>query len=256
MFPRGAAAVAVLLLAGCGGGEPAPPTGAAGAARVDAAKAANLTGRVLVEGPVPEDLPIRPGSDPYCMRETPRGARFDTVVVRDGGLDNVFVYVKDTFGGYHFDVPSEPVRMDQRGCLYRPHVVGLRAGQPIEFTNSDETLHNVRATGDNNRTFNVSQITRGHQNTTTFTTRDVMMRVKCDVHPWMSAWVGVVEHPYFAVTADGGRFELKNLPAGSYTVEAWHEKLGTQTQTVTLAEHESKSIGFTFRAPETTQSSR
>lgn len=244
-------AAALLLVAAACGGETAAPGGAApaGALRVDEARAGNVAGRVLIEGPVPRNAPIRMASDPVCIRENSDGKAFETYMVADGGLDNVFVWVKDGLGNYQFDVPSEAVKVDQQGCRYLPHVFGVRAGQPLEISNSDDTLHNVNARGDVNQPFNIGQFQKGMKNTTTFTAQEVMIRFKCDVHPWMNAYAGVVSHPYFAVTKDGGRFELKTLPAGAYTVEAWHEKLGTQTQTVTLADNESKAITFTFTAP-------
>ena len=124
---------------------------------------------------------------------------------------------------------------------------GVRAGQPIEITNSDPTLHNVNAVARVNRGFNFGQPMQGMKNTATFTASEVMVRIKCDVHGWMSAYAGVLDHPYFAVTSSGGQFELKNVPAGTYTVEAWHEKLGAQTQNVTLAEKDSKELSFTFK---------
>jgi plastocyanin len=245
------AAVCLAAAAGCGGGAPqqSDPEPAAGAARVDESKAAQITGRITYEGERPVNPAVRPASDPFCLRETPADTRLENVVVADdGGLENVFVYVTDRFNQYQFDVPAEPVKLDQVGCVYKPHVIGVRTGQPLQVTNSDDTLHNVNARAQNNRSFNVGQAVRGQKNTTTFTVRDVMIRFKCDVHPWMSAYAGVVEHPYFAVTSAGGQFELKNVPAGSYTIEAWHERLGTQTQTVTVGENETKAIDFTFKA--------
>jgi plastocyanin len=245
---RSGAVLLAVFAAGCGGGVQ-PAAEPMGADRVDVSTAATLAGRVLFEGEAPENPLIRPASDPFCMRETPSGTRFENIVLgEDDGLENVFVYVTDRFGQYQFDIPAEPARLDQDGCVYKPHVLGVRAGQPLEVTNSDDTLHNVNAMAQHNTSFNIGQGQRGLKNTTTFTVRDVMIRFKCDVHPWMSAYVGVVEHPYYAVTANGGRFELKNLPPGTYTVEAWHERLGTQTQTVTVGEKESKEIGFTFTA--------
>jgi plastocyanin len=246
---RALAGVGVLVAAGACGGGSQPASEPMGSERVDAAKAASVAGRVRYEGEAPDNPLIRPASDPFCMRETPPGTRFETVVLgENGGLENVFVYVTDRFGQYHFDIPTEPVRLDQDGCVYKPHVTGVRAGQPLEVTNSDDTLHNVNAMAENNTSFNIGQGQKGQKNTTTFTVRDVMIRFKCDVHPWMTAYVGVVEHPFFAVTGNGGRFELVGLPAGTYTVEAWHERLGRQTQTVTVGENESKEIGFTFKA--------
>jgi plastocyanin len=247
------AAVLCVLTAACGGSQPAPASQPApGAKRVDEAKAANVAGRVLIEGPVPVNPAIKMAADPFCIRENKDGRTFENFVVSDGGLENVFVWVKDGLGNYAFDVPTEPVKVDQQGCRYHPHVVGVRAGQPIEISNSDDTLHNINARAEINQPFNIGQSQAGLKNTVTFTAQEVMIMLKCDVHSWMNAYAGVVNHPYFAVTADGGKFELKNLPAGTYTIEAWHEKLGTQTQTVTVADNESKAITFTFTSPAAT----
>ena len=128
-------------------------------------------------------------------------------------------------------------------------MLGVRAGQKLVIGNSDDTLHNVHSMGKANGEWNKGQALKNMSDTKVFRTREVMIPFKCDVHNWMRAYVGVIEHPYFAVTHDGGTFELKNLPAGTYTVDAWHEKLGTQTQTVTLGEKESKQLTFTFKAP-------
>jgi hypothetical protein len=247
---RVAAAAALLAVAGaCGQPEPSAPAAApADAPRVDESKAATLAGRVVVEGPLPANTTVRAASDPFCSRANQDGITVENYVVADGGLENVFVYVKDGLGAYRFDVPSEPVKLDQLGCRYTPHVFGVRTGQPIEISNSDETLHNVHALAEVNQEFNIGQPSAGMKNTRTFTAQEVMVTFKCDVHGWMNAYAGVVSHPYFAVTANGGRFELAKLPAGTYTVEAWHEKLGTQVQTVTLADNESKAITFTFKA--------
>ena len=245
-----AAALALAGAAGaCGGADQAPPSSAATSAgrRVDPATAGTVTGRILFDGPVPANPPIQLAADPVCLRENKDGATLDTFVVDDGGLENVFVYVKDGLADYQFDVPTEAVRLDQQGCRYNPHVFGARAGQPIEVVNSDPTLHNVHALPDVNREVNIGQAVEGRTDTITFTAREVMIRFKCDVHGWMSAYVGVLDHPYFAVSANGGRFSLKDLPPGTYTIEAWHEKLGTQTETVTIGEKESKDISFTFR---------
>ena len=140
------------------------------------------------------------------------------------------------------------VKLDQVGCVYVPHVTGLRVKQTLEIANSDETLHTVHAMGQANPPFNLSQAMQKMTNTKTFNAPEVMVPFKCEVHSWMYAYVGVLDHPYFAVTHGGGTFELKGVPAGTYTVEAWHEKLGTQTQSVTLGEKESKEITFTFKA--------
>ena len=245
-----AAAVLIAGAAACSGEQKqAPPAGPPpGAQRVDGAKAGNVTGRVVFEGAAPENPPVKMTTDPACMRANANGLRIENFVVTNGGLDNVFVYVKDGLGNYYFDVPTQAVKVDQQGCRYMPHVFGARVGQPIEIANSDETMHNVHAMPTVNREFNFGQAIKGMKNTEVFTTREVMVPFTCNVHPWMKAYGGIVDHPYFAVTTGGGTFELKNFPAGTYTVEAWHEKLPAQTQTVTIAEKETKQITFTFKS--------
>ena len=248
---RPLAAVLLVAVSACAGGEKkdaaagAPP---ANALRVDAATAGTVIGRVSFEGTPPQNPIAKITGDPMCTTANAGGLAFENYVVKDGGLDNVFVHVKDGLGNYHFDTPSEPVKVDQQGCRYVPHVVGVRAGQPLEVSNSDATIHNVHAVPSVNREINIPQPSKDQRDVTTFTAPEVMVPLKCDLHPWMNAYVGVVAHPYFAVTTDGGRFELKNLPPGKYTIEAWHEKAGTQTQEVTIGEKESKTVGFTFRS--------
>ena len=243
------AVVIALAAAACGEKKDAAPVAPPpGALRVDVAKAGNVTGRVIFEGAPPENPPVKMSGDPRCMSANPNGLTFEHYMVKDGGLDNVFVYVKDGLGNYYFETPTEPVKVDQRGCQYTPHVFGARVGQPIEISNSDETMHNVHALPNVNREFNFGQHIKGMKNTEVFTAREVMVPLTCNVHTWMKAYGGIVEHPYFAVTSAGGKFELKNLPAGTYTIEAWHEKLPSQTQAVTIGEKETKQISFTFKA--------
>jgi plastocyanin len=244
-------AVAALLAvaAGCGGsGAPETAGPPADAKRVDSSTAGTLSGRVMLDGAVPANTPIKLSADPYCLEQNPKGATLERYMVKDGGLENVFVYVKDGLGGYYFEPPTAAVTLDQQGCQYRPHVLGVQTGQKLTISNSDDTMHNVHALAQANPEFNAQQPMKKITTDKIFTKREVMMPFKCDVHGWMHAFVGVVEHPYFAVTHDGGKFELKNLPPGTYTVEAWHEKLGTQTQSVTLGEKDSKSVTFTFKA--------
>jgi plastocyanin len=243
-------AVALLAAAACHAQQETAPAGPpANAKRVDESKAGTVAGRVTIEGTVPANPRIDLAADPYCASQNPSGATFENFIVTAGGLENVFVYVKDGLGDYGFDVPTEPVKLDQIGCQYRPHVLGLRVGQKLVIANGDDTLHNVHAMGKSNGEWNKGQALKNMSDTKVFKTREVMVPFKCDVHNWMRAYVGVMDHPYFAVTHDGGTFELKNLPAGTYTIEAWHERLGTQTQTVTLGEKESKQLTLTFKAP-------
>ena len=248
---RPMAAALALTISACSGGdlEQAAPAGPPpNAQRVDPATAGTVTGRVHFEGEAPQNPPVRMSGDPMCARAHPDGVTFENFVVTDGGLDNVFVHVKDGLGAYYFDAPAEPVTLDQQGCRYVPHVIGVQAGQPVEITNSDETMHNVHALPDVNREFNFAQAVKNKRDVRTFTAAEVMVPVKCDLHPWMRAYIGVVAHPYYAVTTNGGRFELKNLPPGTYTIEAWHEKAGTQTQQVTIGEKETTDVAFTFRS--------
>ena len=244
------AAVLVLAASACGGESPAPKTPPPGARRVDSSTTGRISGRILFSGDVPAGTAVDVAADPACARD---GARLMTeeVVVKDGGVANVFVYVKDGLRDYYFDTPTAPVKVDQQRCRYQPHVFGAQTGQPIEVSNSDPTLHNVHAAASINRGFNYGQPVQGMKNTTSFEAAEVMVRFKCNVHPWMTAYAGILDHPYFAVTADGGTFELKNVPPGTYTIEAWHEKLGTQTQQVTVADDEHRELSFTFKAPTT-----
>jgi plastocyanin len=234
----------------CSKEKEAPPGARpANAKHVDESKAGTVIGRVRIDGKAPANAAIKLDGDPYCASQNPTGATLENFVVDNGGLEDVFVYVKDGLGDYVFDVPPEPVKLDQQGCRYRPHVLGIRVGQKLVITNGDDTLHNVHALGKTNGEWNKGQALQNMSDQKVFKSREVMIPFKCDVHNWMYAYLGVLDHPYFAVTHDGGQFELKNLPAGTYTVEAWHAKLGTQTQSVTLADKESKELAFTFKAP-------
>jgi hypothetical protein len=248
-----AAAALSAALAACGPDSSKPAKPAApppDAKRVDAATASAVTGKVILEGTAPAPTVINTGSDPTCRAANKGELKSESFVVDGGGLENVFVYIKDGLDNkYFFDTPTEPAKIDQTGCHYVPHVVGVRVGQPLEILNSDNTLHNVHGLPQTNREFNFGEALAGIKIPVTFTTAEVLIPFKCDVHAWMNAYVGVVDHPYFAVTANGGKFELKGIPPGTYTLEAVHEKLGRQTQSVTLGEKDSKDITFTFKPP-------
>jgi plastocyanin len=244
---RGCALAAVIVVASCGGQQQETPRAAANAKRVDLSTAATVSGKVTFEGSVPASAPIDASSDRACADQNPNGIAPDEIVVNNGALENVFVYVKDGLGDYQFDVPADAVKLDQRGCRFIPHVVGVRVGQPLTITNSDDTAHNVHALPAANQGFNRGQALKNMADTKVFTKREVMIPFKCDIHPWMHAYVGVIDHPYFAVTGGGGGFELKELPPGTYTIEAWHEKLGSASQQVTIAAKESKTVVLAFR---------
>jgi len=247
--PYAAAVLLAAALTACSGDKVPVASGRpADAKAVDVSKAGTLAGRVLLDGPAPANAQIQMSADPFCIRANEGGAAFESFVSENGGLGNVFVYIKDGLGNYWVDVPSEPVKLDQNGCRYTPHVLGVRAGQTLEVSNSDETMHNVHALATVNGDFNFGQPIKGQKDRKMFASPEVMVTFKCNVHPWMNAYVGVVNHPYFAVTASEGGFQLMDVPAGTYTMEAWHEKLGTQAQTVTIGEKESKDSSFTFKA--------
>jgi plastocyanin len=243
--------LAVIAVSACGGGGPessAPATPAPTVSPVNAATAGNIAGRITFEGVPPKPAVIRMDSDPNCVQQG-TASTDETVVVGDAGaLQNVFVYVKDGLGNLRFPIPSTPIVLDQKGCHYVPHVLGAQVGQTVEIVNSDPTLHNVHAVPMANQEFNTGQPLAGMKHTHQFSTREVMVPFKCDVHPWMHAFIGVLDHPYFAVTGADGSFSLTGLPPGTYTVEAWHETLGTQTQSVTIGEKESRDITFSFKA--------
>ena len=240
---------------GCGGGsQPAPPTteqpAAPAAPAVDPATAATVAGKITLDGALPANQPIRMNADPACVAankgQTPTQ---ETFVGEGGSLGNVFVYVSDIKGS--FPAPTTAIVLDQKGCRYVPHVFGVQVGQPIEILNSDPTLHNIHATPKANTEFNTAQPIQGMKTTHTFTAvePDVVIPFKCDVHGWMNASVGVLEHPFFAVTKPDGSFSIANLPPGSYTLTAWHERLGKQEQKFTVAAKESKAdANFTFKA--------
>ena len=260
-----AAVLGTLILAisvvACGGGntgtsstssQPSSPSAAPAGLKVDTSIAGDVKGTVTIDGMAPKNAPIKmAGADPICVRENTTPQFQETFEVGSDGkaLANVFVYVKDGLGNYVYDTPTEPVTIDQKQCRYHPHVFGMRVGQPLVILNSDPTLHNIHAMPKANQEFNNGQPIQGMKMTHTFTAKEIMVPFKCDVHSWMNAYVGVLDHPYFAVSDKDGKFELKTLPPGSYTIVAWHEKLGTQDQKVTIGEKESKDIAFTFKAP-------
>jgi plastocyanin len=237
----GCAVALALVTSACKGEEPPPPP-AAVTNPVDPATAGSIAGVVKFEGKA-----ITMDSDSYCEKQ-PKNTT-ESIVVGDGsGLQNVFVYVKDGLGDRVFPVPSTPAVLDQKGCRYVPHVLGVQVGQTLEIASSDNTLHNVHAVPQQNREFNMAHQLAGIKHTHVFSTKEVMVPFKCDVHKWMNAFVGVLDHPFYAVTAGNGHFELKGLPPGTYTVEAWHEKLGTQTQMVTVGEKQASDVSFTFKS--------
>jgi len=230
-------------------GDASAPSATPAGQRVDTATAGTVKGVVTLDGTAPKNEAIKMNADPVCVRENKTPQFQETYLVGSDGksLGNVFVYVKDGLGNYVYDTPTKPATIDQKECRYHPHVFGMRVGQPLEIINSDPTLHNIHAMPKSNSEFNNGQPIQGMKMTHTFDKKEVMVPFKCDVHGWMNAYVAVLDHPYFAVTGDDGKFELKDLPPGTYTIEAWHEKLGPMTQSVTLGQKETKDVTFSFK---------
>ncbi len=245
-----------LVLAGCGGGgDEAPAEGGSPAAGaviehpVDAATAGSIRGTVKFTGTAPAAEKIDMSDEPTCASSQGANAVRHTVMVgADGGLGNVFVYVKEGLDPALKFPAGEQVVLDQQGCEYRPHVMGLTAGESLKVKNSDALLHNINATPTLNRGFNRSQPQQNMEFDVAFTTPEVMIPVRCDVHGWMEAYIGVTAHPYRTVTPEAGTFTLDRLPAGTYTLEAWHEKYGTQTQVVVVPASGMVDVAFTFDA--------
>jgi len=208
----------------------------------------SISGKAVLQGATPPEKQIKMDADPFCAKAHSTAATTRHYVVgAGGGLANVFVYVKDGLGGKKFPAPTQAKLLDQSGCLYLPYVMGIQVGQPLDISNSDATLHNVHCTAKANPEFNLSQPSKGMKNTKTFTKPEIMVQFKCDVHPWMFAYVGVVDHPFFAVTKEDGTFTIPGLPPGEYTVEAWHHKGGVQTQKIKVEAAEAKLPDFTFK---------
>jgi plastocyanin len=246
----------VVLAAACG--SPSPEPGSTPAATPEPAATApaappaplpgesTITGTVKYEGTAEKPRVVRMDSDPLCMPEGPQTS--EVLMVGPGnGLQNAFVYVKDGLGDHKFTAPQTPVVLDQKGCKYTPHVFGVQVGQPVVIVNNDPTLHNVHAVPKANAEFNFGQSIKGMKTTRTFDKPEVMVPFKCDVHGWMSSYGGVLEHPYYAVSTADGTFEIKGLPAGTYTVEVWHERLGTQTTKVTVDGKSGATANVAFK---------
>ena len=244
-------------LVGCGGGnKPATeekpsggPTATAPAAAINPETVGEITGQVGFEGQAPQRVRIRMDAVPACVEANKGQPLFtEEVEVNDNKtLKDVFVYVKDGLGNQTFPPPAEPVQLDQKGCWYHPHVIGIMAGQKLDVKNSDPTNHNIHPLPMVNREWNQSQPPGAADLMQEFARPEVMIPVKCNVHPWMKSYIGVVPNPFFAVTDDKGSFTIKGLPPGDYTIEAWQEKYGTQDQKVTVGPKESKMVQFSFK---------
>lgn len=210
--------------------------------------AGDVAGKVSFEGTAPKSMPLRMDADKVCKIAHKTPVKGEEVVVNaNNTLKNVLVYVKTGLGNKKFDAPAKKVTFDQKGCIYSPHVLGIQAGQELEVMNSDPTLHNVHSLSKENPQFNVAQPKQGMKLTKKFEKPEVF-KVKCEVHTWMGAYIGVFNHPFYAVTGDDGSFTLAKLPAGEYTIEAWHEKYGIQSAKVKVDAAGKATADFKFAA--------
>lgn len=245
-----------LVIAGCGKKEEAPVTKEAETTQaqppptpIDQSTVGSIAGKVAFAGDKPSPKVIRMDAEPACkgLHTTPVQSE-EVVLNSNGTLQYVFVYVKEGLGNRVFETPKTPVILDQKGCTYRPHVIGVQAGQEMHILNSDPTTHNIHPLPRQNREWNESQPPGAQKMVRTFAREEILIAVKCNVHPWMKSYVGVLKHPFYSVTGAEGSYQLKGLPPGEYTVVAWHEKYGAQEQKVTVGPKEAKTVDFTFKA--------
>ncbi len=205
----------------------------------------SVTGTVKFTGTPPANPKIDMSEEAACKGKYTSDP---VVMVAGGSLANVLVYVSSGLpAGGKYTAPTAPVTIDQEGCLYHPRTLAVMVGQPLQIQNSDPVLHNIKVVPKKNRGFNISQPTKGMKTTRTFTTEEVTIPVQCNVHSWMHANLAVFSHPFFATSGPDGTFKIAGLPAGKYLLTAWHEKLGTQTATITVPATGSVTASFTFK---------
>jgi plastocyanin len=215
---------------------------------VDPATVCTVSGRVLFTGSAPKRVTIDMSANPACERRHASAPVLteQVIVNANGTLRNTFIRVKTGLPSGRWPMPSEPAKLDQDGCVYTPHVLGIMTGQPLEISNSDPINHNVHAEASTNAAWNESQAPRAEKKFKQFEKQEILFPVTCSVHPWMRGYIGVVDHPFFAVTGDDGTFTLKGLPPGNYTVEAIHETYGRKEINVAVRPSERKEIQFTY----------
>jgi len=251
-----ASVLVLTLVAGCGGGggetnAPPPTTGNApgGGATFDMSKATGtVSGKISFDGTPPPNDKIQMSADPYCAQHAAQNPTTETVEVSDGGLQNVIVYVSSGLPtGVTYATPTTPVEIVQENCHYIPHVFTMMTNQPLSVKNADMTLHNIHAWAEKNPQFNVGQPVKDMVSQTKFANPEVPLPVRCDVHKWMGAFIGVFDNPFNTVSKKDGTYELK-LPPGNYEITAWHEKFGTKKMMVTVMDNGKTETNFTFSA--------
>jgi plastocyanin len=211
--------------------------------------AGDVSGTAKFTGTAPTREPLSMAADPTCAAIHTEPVLAENVLVNaNGTLKNAFVYVKQGLEGKTFPAPATPAVIDQNGCRYTPHVFGVQVGQDLQILNSDNTLHNIHSMAAKNKQFNLGMPIQGMKLNKKFENPEIMVKMKCDVHPWMSAYIGVLPHPFFSVSGDDGSFSIKDLPAGDYVVEAWHEQYGAKEQKVTVTEGAPATLEFDFGA--------
>jgi hypothetical protein len=251
---RGALLAAVIFCAGCGGGgqstnKPEAPAAAQQGTWRPTGNEGTITGKIHFQGQAPKQKPLSMEGDEVCAKKHSSPVYPETVVANGNGtLRNVLVRVKTGLEDKTFSVPEQPVTLDQDGCMYKPHVLGMQAGQKLKITSSDATAHNIHPLPRDNREWNVSQAPGADPILQSFDKPEVSIPVKCNQHPWMRAYVHVLSHPFYAVTGEDGEFTIKGLPPGKYEIEAVHEQYGAMNETVDVPANQTATLNFTYKA--------
>lgn len=249
-FAAIALCAALLTAAGCKkSSTTAPEQPAKNYTTIDYANAGTIVGTIHFTGKAPDRIQIDMGQDPVCSL-APTNLT-EQYIVQNGGLENVLVYIKDGLGNKAYAPPSTPVVMDQKGCRFTPHVIGVMAGQPVRFTNSDATMHNVHMTPtlSTNQAVDVSEAPNSPGDTRTLSTPELMIPVRCNNHPWMEGFINVLANPFYAVSGEDGHFTIKGVPPGNYTIASDHEKLGEKTSSITVSPQRTTVVDITYQAP-------
>jgi carboxypeptidase family protein len=248
-------AATIFLFVSCGGKktevseQPSETPAEAPPTPIDQSTVGSINGKILFQGTKLKLAVIHMDQDPVCVQKHTSPVQVeDGAVNSNGTLPNVFVYVKEGAEKYTFTTPTEPVVLDQNGCMYKPHVLGIQVNQDLHVISSDPTTHNIHPMPKDNREWNESQTPGAAPLDKKFARAEIMIPVKCNQHPWMKAYIGVTKNPFFAVTGSDGTFTIKGLPPGDYTIGAWTALFGAQEQKVTLGPKETKTVDITFKA--------